>query len=188
LPVDDRLEPGLPDKILALHQALDAAQIGHAFGGALALAYATADPRTTADVDINIALPAAGAAVAIEALPPEVEIAPDALERILQDEQVRVWWGRTPVDLFFRAHEFHDGVAARATQHRFAGRTLPFVCANDLATLKALFDRPKDWLDIAAMHSHGSIDLEVVAEQVGQVVGAGDDRVDRLRNLAGAGS
>ena len=43
----------LADKIVAIHQALDAAQLPHAFGGALALAWCTQRARGTIDIDVN---------------------------------------------------------------------------------------------------------------------------------------
>lgn len=36
--------------------------------------------------------------------------------------------------------------------------------AEDLAVFKSLFDRPKDWLDIAAMADSGSLDVRIVAD------------------------
>ena len=65
----------------------------------------------------------------------------------------------------------------------FAGVSLPFVGADDLAVLKSLFDRPKDWLDIAAMLSAGSIDVAVVADRIAAIVGEDDDRLRRLAEL-----
>jgi hypothetical protein len=46
-------EPPLPDKVIAIHEALRAARIPHAIGGALALAY-YAEPRATIDIDLNV--------------------------------------------------------------------------------------------------------------------------------------
>ncbi len=43
----------LVEKVLALSEALTAADVPHAFGGAIALAYCTEDPRGTRDVDVN---------------------------------------------------------------------------------------------------------------------------------------
>lgn len=51
------MNESLPDEIVAIHQALGAADVPHAFGGAIALAY-WGTPRYTHDVDVNIALPA----------------------------------------------------------------------------------------------------------------------------------
>jgi hypothetical protein len=50
--------PLLPDeKIVALGEALQAAGVPYAFGGAIALLY-WSEPRGTVDIDINIFLPA----------------------------------------------------------------------------------------------------------------------------------
>ena len=43
----------LVDKIVVCHQHLAAAEIPHAFGGALALAWCTASARGTIDIDIK---------------------------------------------------------------------------------------------------------------------------------------
>ena len=69
----------LVDRILTIHQLLDKADVGHAFGGALALAYCTGEPRATRDIDINIFLPAEQ--VLREAI--ESELAPEILARHL---------------------------------------------------------------------------------------------------------
>ena len=45
---------GLPAKIVALHRALERAQLPHAFGGALALAWCTQRARGTIDIDVNV--------------------------------------------------------------------------------------------------------------------------------------
>ena len=44
----------LPAKIIAIHEALAAADVAHAFGGALALAWCTERARGTIDIDVNI--------------------------------------------------------------------------------------------------------------------------------------
>lgn len=46
------LEPSLVAKVIEVDRSLRAAGIGHAFGGAIALAYC-AQPRATKDIDIN---------------------------------------------------------------------------------------------------------------------------------------
>ena len=176
-------EPSLVAKVLAVHEALLAGGVEHAFGGALALAYWTADPRTTADIDVNISVAAAGAGPVLDALPPGIAIPSEALRRIAADDQIRLRWGRTPIDLFFRVTSFHDGIADRSLNRPFAGRLLPFVCADDLAVLKCLFDRPKDWVDITAMRDAGSLTLPAVIERVAMIVGGEDARTDRLRQL-----
>lgn len=180
----DAPEPTFVEKVELLHRALADGAVRHAFGGALALAYYTHDPRATADVDLNISLTADRAAAVFSLLPPFVTWTDDDVARTAADEQIRLWWGRTPIDLFFRASVFHDGVAERTRWHPFASTSLPFLAADDLAVFKALFDRPKDWLDIAEMQAAGSIDPIAVADTVRSLVGD-DQRVDRLIELNG---
>lgn len=175
-------EPSLVDKIKLVHGALASNRIAHAFGGALALAYYTNDPRATADIDVNISLPAGQAKRCFEALPLAINATADDRARASADDQVRLWWGRTPIDLFFRASEFHDGVAQRIVWHDFAGERLPFISANDLAVFKALFDRPKDWLDIANMLEASAIDAHAV-ERVLRALLGDDSRVERIKAL-----
>ena len=44
----------LQERLLAIDRALDGASISHAFGGAIALAYWTLDPRGTSDIDVEV--------------------------------------------------------------------------------------------------------------------------------------
>lgn len=175
-------EPSLVGKVIALHDSLAAASIDHAFGGALALAYYTLEPRATAH--INIAAEPVDAERVLRQLPQSVAWSDSDLGDIERDEQIRLWWGRTPIDLFFRGSRFHDDVAARVQWHPFADAELPFLAAADLAAFKALFDRPKDWLDIAAMHDAGAIEVDDVATVVRSRVGE-DSRVARLTEIGG---
>ena len=48
---------GLPEKMVTVHQALADAEIHHAFGGALALAWCTQRARGTIDLDVNVFVP-----------------------------------------------------------------------------------------------------------------------------------
>jgi hypothetical protein len=179
-------EPSLVEKVILLDESLTAHGIRHAFGGALALAYYTFDPRATADIDVNISLDPTDAARVFESLPRGVEWSSADTARVAEDEQIRLWWGRNPIDLFFRSSTFHDGVAERAQLHPFSDKRLPFVSAGDLAVFKALFDRPKDWLDITAMADAGTIEPDAVAGVLVTLVGD-DERVDRLRSLSRTG-
>lgn len=91
--------------------------------------------------------------------------------------------GTDAIDLFFRASTFHEGVAIRTVHHLFAGSELPFLSAVDLAVFKALFGRPKDWIDIEAMIDAGAVEVREVIDTLRSLVGD-DQRVDRLRALA----
>lgn len=45
---------GAAGRLLELHDALNAAGLPHAFGGAIALAYCTREPRESHDLDVNV--------------------------------------------------------------------------------------------------------------------------------------
>ncbi len=173
----------LVDRIVALCDALDAAEVPWALGGAIALAYATEEPRGTRDVDINVFVPSGQAKRVFAALPVGVVSTAADLTTVKRDDQVRLWWDDTPIDLFFHTSSFHQDVSRRVRRVPFAGRQIDVLCAEDLAVFKALFDRPKDWVDIATMADDGALDCEVAALRLEDLLGA-DSRVDRLRSYA----
>lgn len=173
----------LVEQVVAISEALDASGLEWAFGGALALAYATSEPRGTRDIDVNVFVPSSQARSVFRSLPRGVRHTTADIDAVARDDQVRLYWGDTPVDLFFAADGFHDGVARRTRRVPFAGRQIRVLCAEDLAVFKAMFDRPKDWVDIATMVDAGSLDTEVAANRLEQLL-PGDDRVDRLRRSA----
>jgi hypothetical protein len=175
--------PSLPDKVIAIHRALDAARIPHAIGGALALAY-YAEPRTTIDVDINVFLPTERWPQVRDALQPlgvDVSVEEAALAR---DGQARLWWDRNPVDLFFSYDEFHDEMRRSARRVPFGEETLSILSPEHLAVCKAMFDRPKDWLDIeqilVATHP---LDLAEIEGWLERMVGRADPRMARLEEI-----
>ena len=156
-------QPTLLDQILAIHRHLDTAELPHAFGGALALAMYTDSPRAANVIDVNITVGSDSLSRVLDALPSAVVPPVDVAVRAVADDQFRAWWGNTPVDVFLHASEFHTLMNQRVEFHTLARVAMPFICADDLAVLKALFDRPKDWLDIAEMVSAGSVHLGVVS-------------------------
>jgi len=176
--------PPLPQKVLSLHEALAAVRIPHAIGGALALAY-YAEPRATVDVDVNVFVAVDRWPEIRDALEPlgvDVGVDEAALRR---DGQVRLWWDRNPVDLFFAYDPFHDEMRRAARRVPFAGQTIPILSPEHLAVCKAMFDRPKDWLDIeqilVATHP---LDLPEVEAWLEAMVGADNQRLARLREIA----
>src|SRR5690606_32376504 len=102
---------GLPERIVEIHLALDAADIPHAFGGALALAWCTQRARGTIDIDLNLFVTPEHADDVLDALPDGVAVTDDDRRLIARDGQVRLWWDRTPVDVFFNTTPFHEEVA-----------------------------------------------------------------------------
>ena len=174
----------LADKIVAIHQALDAAQLPHAFGGALALAWCTQRARGTIDIDVNVFVPVPRTGDLLAALPPEVSSTDASVAQLEADGQTRLWWAGTPVDVFLDTTPFHVGVGERIRWEPFAGHDVPFLACRDLAVFKAFFDRTKDWADLEEMQLAGTLDVEAVAGVLVRYLGPDDPRVARLVALA----
>ena len=175
----------LVERVEAIGASLEAGGIPWALGGAIALAYATEEPRGTRDIDVNVFVPSAQAAAVFAALPAGVRHTDADIAAVEADDQVRLWWDDTPVDLFFAAGEFHAAVAGRCRVVPFGAGTIRVLSAADLAVFKAMFDRGRDWVDIETMVESGSLDVEVAAGHLAELLGD-DPRVERLRSLHGA--
>jgi hypothetical protein len=176
--------PSLADKIIAIHQALDAARLPHAFGGALALAWCTQRARGTIDIDVNVFVPAERTAELLTALPTDVGVDDEAVAQLEIDGQARLWWAQTPVDVFLDTTPFHADVGERVRREPFAGHDVPFLACRDLAVFKAFFDRTKDWADLEEMRAAGTLDVEAVAGVLVHYLGPDDPRIARLLTLA----
>jgi hypothetical protein len=168
----------LADRVIAIDRCL--ADVPHAFGGALALAY-YAEPRGTVDIDLNVfvgvdrvpdvAQPLAGIGVSIEG----------AIDLIRRDGQARVFWDDTPIDLFFAYDAFHDAAAAKRRSVPFGDTTIPILAVEHLVVCKVIFNRPKDWVDIDAILAIGTaVDAADVLRWVGRVAGDEDARYERI--------
>lgn len=170
----------LSERLVALHRALARRQLPHAFGGAIALAYWTLDPRATSDIDVNVFIPVDECARALEALPDGVEQPAGTEQRIKRDGQIRLWWEGTPVDLFFDYLQVHSDAAEDRRTVPFAETQVPVLGPVELAVFKAMFDRTRDWADIEAMISAGTLDLDAVRQKLRSMLGSTDHRLDRL--------
>lgn len=170
----------LPEKLVALHRALARRRIPHAFGGAIALAYATLDPRATSDIDLNVFVPATACERALRALPAEVAQPDGTADAIARDGQVRLWWGETPVDLFFDYAPIHAAAARHCRTEPFANTRIPVLAPVELAVFKAMFDRTRDWADIEAMLVAETLDLDAVRTCLLTMLSPGDARFARL--------
>jgi hypothetical protein len=173
------VEASLPEKVMAVHRSL--AAVEHAFGGALALAY-YAEPRATHDIDLNVFVTPDRVDEVLSALRPEGVAVDGATTDVLaRDGQGRVWIGRTPLDLFFAYDPFHEATRAAAHLVPFLGGEIPIISATHLTVCKAVFDRPKDWVDIDAMVDlDAPIDAGEALRWVGRIAGDTDRRFDRL--------
>ncbi len=169
--------------VVALHRAFDRAAVAHAFGGAIALAYAVGEPRATIDVDVNVFVPAADAAVAFAALPAGVSWTDPDVTAAREAGQVRVWWDEVPIDLFFDYDPFHRVAAERTRVVPFGEEEIPVLGADELAVFKAFFNRTKDWADIEAMAEVGAYQPSVVEGWLRRLLGDDDPRAERLASL-----
>jgi hypothetical protein len=176
-------EPSLSDKVVRLHEALDAAGVGHAFGGALALAY-YGEPRTTVDIDVNVFRPPAAYHDVLAVLRPlGIDRTPPGAD-VERDGQARVWWGRNPVDLFFAYDPLHDAMRRAARVVPFGRDSIPVLGPEHLLVAKVAFNRAKDWLDIEQMLvAVDDLDLDEVHRWLDRLLAPGDDRFARLRDL-----
>lgn len=177
----------LPERVLELHRALRTRRIPHAFGGAIALAYATLDPRGTSDIDVNVFVAAVAAERALAALPDGIDRPPGTTEAVARDGQIRLWWDETPVDLFFDYEPIHEQAARHRRSVPFEGTRIPILGPVELAVFKALFARTRDWADIEAMAAAGTLDLDAVRDALGELLDPGDERLARLEEAARRG-
>jgi hypothetical protein len=173
---------GLADRLLAVHDALHAAGFLHAIGGAIALGYCTLEARATQDIDINVFVAPSRARDVFAALPSQISASGLDLEHAERDGQVRLRWDETPVDLFFSVLPFHDDVQKNIRHVSFGDRTIPVLGCTGLAVFKAMFDRPRDWVDIEAMVEARTVDLDEARRWVVEMVGE-DARAQKLSAL-----
>ena len=173
---------GVADRMLAVHDALRAAGLPHAIGGAIALGYCTLEARGTQDVDINVFVSPSRTREVFAALPDGVRVTARDLQLAERDGQVRLLWDATPIDVFFSVLPFHDEVERNIRHVSFGDRTIPVLDCTDLAVFKALFARPRDWVDIEAMVEARSLDVDEAMRWVREMVGD-DPRVEQLAGL-----
>lgn len=178
-------EPSLDEKVARIAVSLAERRVPHAFGGALALAY-YAEPRATVDVDLNVFVPVDRARVVLEPLE-ELGVTVDRADvegRARREGQVRVRWGRTPIDLFFSYDPFHESCAGRVREVPFGEDRIPILAAEDLVLFKATFDRRKDWIDIEQVlfTTAGKFDIGYARRWMDRLVGSDDPRREKLED------
>ncbi|NOX52578.1 MAG: hypothetical protein GXP16_18905 [Gammaproteobacteria bacterium] len=174
----------LVDKIIICHQTLAAANIPHAFGGALALAWCTQAARGTIDIDINLFVDAHQAEQVLRNLPKGVSYTKADLKTLIRDTQIRLFWQATPLDLFLNSTPYHIEVQSRIRFEDFAGHKVPFLSCGDVAVFKAFFNSTKDWADLEEMQIAGTLDWRFVVGVLTEYLGADDERIHQLRMIA----
>ena len=145
--------------------------------------WCTQRARGTIDIDVNLLIPVGEWQNALDALPPEVKVTRRDRELLKRDGQARVWWDKTPLDLFLNSTDFHGSMAKRIRWETFAGQSLPFLSCFDLAVFKAFFNRTKDWADLEEMALAGTLQKEQVQAVLIAYLGADDERVGKLAAL-----
>jgi len=171
------------DKVVEVDRALSQAGIRHAFGGAICLAY-YAEPRATIDIDVNVFVPEASAPAVLEAMSKLGMATGRAAADVARSGQCRLNWGPNPVDLFFANLEFHDAMARAARLVPYPPDVIPILAPEHLMVCKALFNRPKDWLDIEQMLvTVADLRVREVRRWMDEIAGPDDARTQRLDAL-----
>lgn len=173
----------LADRLLALHEALDTAALPHAFGGAIALAYCTEEPRGTRDLDINVFVDVQSSDVVLDSLPSDVHVTKANRSELRKSGQVRVMWDDTPIDLFLDTHDYHRQAKEEVKLVQFEASQIPVLGCASLLLFKALFDRTRDWADIESMIEVESGQAERALGHLITLLGGDDKRVIRLNEL-----
>jgi hypothetical protein len=95
---------------------------------------------------------------------------------VARDEQVRILWDGTPVDLFFAYDPLHQSSLRRRRRVDFYG---------DPITFKATFDREKDWRDIATIvyACDEPLDYDYVRKWLARIDGPEGRRLDRFERV-----
>ena len=173
----------LVTKLFSIHDSLTEAGLAHAFGGAIALAYCTEEPRGTRDLDLNIFTDSSRAETALAALPAGVSVSAGDIDAVVQKGQTRLWWDDTPIDVFLNNHPFHDAVAGGVIWVPLERREIPVLDCASLVVFKALFNRTRDWADIEAVSERSPGAIEKAAAAIEEMLGTDGAIYRRLVSL-----
>ena len=171
----------LAPKIVSLHEMLDSARVPHQFGGAIALIWYR-NPRATTDIDINLTLPPAAAEPILEMLTRlGVTVTPEDRAAIALDGQARLDWEGSYLDVFFATMDLHLEMAERSRLVHFGPVDIPILSPEHLIACKAVYNRPKDWLDIEEMVRWGTaIEADETLGWVANILGDGSEQHRKL--------
>ncbi len=139
-------------KVVELHEALREAGLPHAFGGAYALGL-YAQPRPTADLDLNVFVPPAEWARVREAL--RALGAPVDAAAPTDGGEVRVRWDGTEIHLFLSVDALHGEMERGVREVEVEGARIPLVAPEHLVVRKLLLGRDKDRADVEALRAAG---------------------------------
>ncbi|HEY1651803.1 MAG TPA: hypothetical protein VGG09_07960 [Acidimicrobiales bacterium] len=174
----------LVPKIVSLHEMLESVGVPHQFGGAIALAWYR-NPRATTDIDLNVTLsPLAAEPVLGLFSRLGVTVTPKDRAVVARDGQARLDWDGSALDVFFATMDMHLEMAEYARRVRFGPVDIPILAPEHLVVCKAIFDRPKDWLDIEEVLAWGTeVDATLTLGWVGEILGPAAPQYGRLAAL-----
>ena len=138
------------------------------------------EPRQTRDVDLALLTGLGNEAAFIDPLLAHYRARrTDAREFALSYRVVLIETATgIPLDISLAALPFEARVVDRATAFGFAPGCLITTCsAEDLVVLKAVADRPQDWLDIEGIivRQGAALDRELVMAELGPLLGLKED-------------
>jgi hypothetical protein len=180
------MNPELVEKLLAIHSALKAKSLPHAFGGAIALAYCVQEPRGTRDLDVNIFVDAERAAEVLAALPEGVRVEEADVEKVARNGQARLFWDGVPVDVFLNNLPLHEEVANGVLWVELQRQRIPVLDCASLVVFKSFFARIRDWGDIEEVALATPEDVATAVEAVAGLVGEDDPSYKKLAEISAA--
>ncbi len=181
---DARRLDGLSSRIVSVHEMLESLRVPHQFGGAVALAWYRS-PRATSDIDLNITLAPAQAEPVLGALLHlGVSVSPENRVAIERDGQARLDWDGYYLDLFFATLDLHQEMAESSREVEFGVAHIPILSPEHLIVCKAIFDRPKDWVDIEEILAWGTeVDVKTVLGWIDELLGSNSSQHERFSEL-----
>lgn len=129
-------------------------------------------------------VPASNPQPALAALPEAISQPRGTAETIQREGQIRLWWGDTPVDLFFDYAPIHRDAARDRRTVVFEGERIPVLAPLELAVFKVMFDRTRDWGDIEEMFAAGALSVDELRDAVRGMLGPDDERHGRIDDAA----
>ncbi len=170
------------DAAQQIADALNAAGLPYAIGGALALAIAGV-PRGTADVDMNVFVDEEGVREVIDVLRElGIEIDVSAAEaRAKRDGMFVGRWDGMRIDVFLPSIPFaHEAANTRIRITDAHGWSGFFLAAEAVAVFKLLFFRGKDVVDLERLVAvRPDLDCDYVRRWIVQMMGEDDERTQR---------